>query len=352
MALKGQVEQERVACSNLRQELQIEQSRSVMLEKRLDDTQKELEDERQLSAQQQELSLQEKTRLERLLTEAESRSAEIHSKIADAHRKLDEERDRCARQVDELSHRHEVDAARDRKFISDMRSQLEQERRQGEELAALMDKLRAELLQSRRKWEEEDRTRREELQRVQEAATRHRVTMETLKEQKQEANRSLEAERERSRRQGVELAELKERLRLLKDKEREREEQWERERRKGRQEQMERERRQERTNNKLVKCHELSSYTSFYPHYFHKFHALVLDIFKLISDTHKHTALYTFLTLERVGVVEATGPTAHAGAAAHSGRAGKRGERDGCSEALWTNKWAATQGRIFTASPK
>uniref|UniRef100_A0A3B4ULN8 Pericentrin n=1 Tax=Seriola dumerili TaxID=41447 RepID=A0A3B4ULN8_SERDU len=220
MALKGQVEQEKVSCSNLRRELQIEQSRK-------------------------------KTRLERLLTEAESRLGEIHSKLADAHRKLDEERDRSSRQVDELSRRHEADAARDRKFISDMRVQLEQERSQGEELAAVTDKLRAELLQSRRKWEEEDRTRREELQREQEAATRHRVAMETLKEQKQEASLALEVERERSKRQGADLAELKERLRLLKDKEREREEQWERERRKGRQEQMEKEIRQERANNKL-----------------------------------------------------------------------------------------------------
>lgn len=255
MALKGQVEQERVACSNLRQELQIEQSRSVLLEKRLDDTQKELEDERQRSAHQQEFNLQEKTRLECLLAEAESRSADIHSKLRDAHRKLDEERDRFSRHMDELNCRHEMDAARDRKFISDMRAQLEQERRQGEELASVMDKLRAELLQSKRKWEEEDRSRREELQREQEAATRHRVALEALKEQKREACHALELERERSRCHGVELAELKERLRLLKEKEREREEEWQRERRKLRQEQMERDRRQERTNDKLVKYH-------------------------------------------------------------------------------------------------
>ncbi|XP_069008664.1 pericentrin isoform X2 [Embiotoca jacksoni] len=250
-SLKGQVEQEMVACSNLRRELQIEQSRSVLLEKCLKDTQKEMEDEHQHSAHRQELSLQEKTRLERLLTEAESRLTDIHSKLADCHRKLDEERDRFSRQVDEVSRRHEADAATDRKFISDLRSQLEQERRQGEELAAVMNKLRAELLQSRRKWEEEDRTKREELQREQEAATRHRIGMETLKEQKKEASNALEVERERSRHQGVELAELKERLRLLKDKEREMEEQWEREKRKVMQEQMERERRQETTNNKL-----------------------------------------------------------------------------------------------------
>ncbi|KAM4541725.1 pericentrin isoform 3-T3 [Odontesthes bonariensis] len=257
MSLKGQVEQERVASSNLKQELQIEQSRSVLLEKRLEDTQKVLEDERQLLADQQELNLQEKTRIERLLNEAETRLAETHSKLADSHRKLDEERDRWSRQVDELSCRYEADSTRDRRFISDLRSQLEQERSQGEELAALMDKLRAELLQSKRKWEEEDRTRREELQREQEVAIRHRVKLETLKEQKRDIVCALDVEREQSRRQGVELAELKERLRLLKDKERERDELLERERRRGKQEQMERERRQERANNKLLELESL-----------------------------------------------------------------------------------------------
>ncbi|XP_068574033.1 pericentrin isoform X2 [Cebidichthys violaceus] len=250
-ALKGQVEQERVACSNLRRELQIEQSRSVLLEKRLEDTQKELEDERQLSAHQRELNLQDKTRLEHLLAESESCQVEIHSKLENARRELEEERDRCSKQLGELGCRHEADSTRDGKFLADMRSQLEQERRQGEELVVEMDKLRAELLQSRRKWEEEDRTRRVELQREQEAATRHRVAMESLKEQKRETSCALEMERERSRRHGMELAELKERLRLLKDKEREREEQWEREKRKERQQQMERERRQDRTNSKL-----------------------------------------------------------------------------------------------------
>ncbi|XP_068608225.1 pericentrin [Brachionichthys hirsutus] len=250
-SLTDQVEQDRVALSNLRQELQIEQSRSVLLEKRLNDTQKEIENERQLSTRQQEQNIQEKIHLERLLTEAQSRSAEIHSKLADAHKKLDEERDRCSRQMDDVSRRHEADAARDGRFIADMRAQLEQERRQGEELVAVMDKLRSELLQNKRKWEEDDKTRRGDLQREQEASARQRVAMETLKEQKRETCHALELEREKSKCHGVELTELKAKLRLLKDKERAREEQWEREKRKVRQEQVERERRQERTNNKL-----------------------------------------------------------------------------------------------------
>ncbi|KAM3870972.1 pericentrin [Diretmus argenteus] len=251
VALKGQLEQESVACSNLRRELQIEQSRSVLLEKRLDDAHKGLEDERQRSVMQQDLNLKEKSRLECLLTEAESRLADARAQLADAYRKLEEERDRCTRQLDQLSRRQEADAARDGKFISDMRSQLEQERRQGEELAAVTDRLRAELMQKRRRGDEEDKKRREELHREQEAVARHRVTIETLEVQKQEVIRALEVERERSGRQGTELSELKEKLRTLKDKEREREDQWEKERRKERQEQMERDRRQERTNNKV-----------------------------------------------------------------------------------------------------
>ncbi|XP_023807688.1 A-kinase anchor protein 9-like isoform X2 [Oryzias latipes] len=257
LSLKSQVKQEMVTCSNLRQELQIEQSRSALLEKRLEDTLKMLEDGRQHSVQQQELNLKEKNHLGQLLDEAESRLADMHSKLADCHRKIDDERERCSQEMNQLCRRHEADAARDRKFISDLRSQLEQERRQGEGLADAAEKLRTELLESRRKWEEEDKTKREEFQREQEAAAKLRVLIRTLKEQKREISWALEAEQERRRQQEKEVAELKERLQLLKIKEKEMEEQWERERRKTRQEQMDRERRQEKTKNKLLELQSL-----------------------------------------------------------------------------------------------
>uniref|UniRef100_A0A3B3YRD9 Pericentrin/AKAP-450 centrosomal targeting domain-containing protein n=1 Tax=Poecilia mexicana TaxID=48701 RepID=A0A3B3YRD9_9TELE len=218
VSLKAQVEQEKVACSNLRQELQIEQSRSGLLEKRLQDAQKELEDEHKRFSHQQELLLQEKDQL------------------ADSHRKLEEE-----------SRRHEED----QKFISSLRSQLEQERKQGEDLAAMTDKLGAELLDSRRKWEE-DRVRLEELQREKEAAARHRAAMESLKEQNRELSSALEMERQRSRLQDIELAGLKERFHLLKEKEKERDDQLEKDRRKERQEGLEREMLQDKTNNKVL----------------------------------------------------------------------------------------------------
>ncbi|XP_061699443.1 pericentrin isoform X2 [Syngnathoides biaculeatus] len=222
LALQGLVEQETVTCSNLRRELQIEQSRSVLLEKRLDDSQKKLEDERQHSADQR----QEITRLGHLLTQSESRVSEIRSKLADAQLTLDEERDRSAKQLDETRRRHEADAARDRKLIADARSQLDEEQRRGEELAASLEKLKAQVVQYQR-MQDEDKSQEE-----------------ALREQKRKVECTLE-------RQAVELSQLKEKIRLLKDKEREREEQWETERRKAYQEQMEREIRQEKTNNNL-----------------------------------------------------------------------------------------------------
>ncbi|XP_077416104.1 pericentrin isoform X2 [Vanacampus margaritifer] len=222
LALQGLMEQETVTCSNLRRELQIEQSRSALLEKHLDDSQKKLEDQRQHSTNQRE----ENTRLERLLTQSESRLAEIRSKLADSHRALDEAQDRCSMQMADINRRHEADAARDGKFISDMRSQLEEERRRGEELAASADKLRAEVLESRRRLDE-DKSREE-----------------ALREEKRKTVCALDAH-------GAELGEMKKKIQLQKDRDLQREEEWEREREKSWQEQMEKERRLERTNNKL-----------------------------------------------------------------------------------------------------
>ncbi|XP_056446115.1 pericentrin-like [Gadus chalcogrammus] len=245
VALSGQLEQETVACSNLRRELQIEQSRSGLLEKRLGDAHGDLQEECKRSAQQHDLHLQERSRLERLLAEAEAR-------LDAAHGTLEEEKERCASTLDGFGRRQEANAARDRKLVTDMQAQLEQERRQGEELAAVTDRLRAELLQVKRRGEEEEeQRRRDEARREKEAAARLRHASESLKEQKRAAGCALAAERERGTRQGAELAELKERLQAATDEEREREKQRERERRKDGQKQMERERRQERTNNKL-----------------------------------------------------------------------------------------------------
>ncbi|XP_034145545.1 pericentrin isoform X3 [Esox lucius] len=248
--LRGQLDQERTTSSNLRQEIQIELSRGRLLQSQLDtrltEAQKDLEEERNRSARELEvLQSQEKSRLEQHLKEAESRLSEAHRK------ELEAERECSARHLDDITRRQEADVSRDREFISELRSQLQQERKQGEELAIVNDRLRAELLQIQRRGEEEEKKRRQEAQTQHEATSRLRVTLETLQEQKQEASRVLEKERERSGRLRSELNQLKETLRVVKEKERVREEQRERERRKDSQELTERERRHERVSNQL-----------------------------------------------------------------------------------------------------
>ncbi|KAM8833844.1 pericentrin [Synchiropus picturatus] len=245
MALKGQVEQEKVACSNLKRELQIEQSRTVLFEKRLGETQKELQDGRDLWAHQQELHQQKTTHLEGLLSTLESQVSDLHAKLAGTLRSLEEERDRCLRLLDEMNQRA-AETASDRKFISDIQAQLEQERRQAEELAAENGLVREELHLCKRNLEDVKTT---------EAESRH--TIYTLKEQTQEFSQALEAERERAGNLKGELKELKDQIRVMKDKEKEWDDKWETERRKCWQEGIERERRQERMNNKLCQLEML-----------------------------------------------------------------------------------------------
>ncbi|KAM9777455.1 LOW QUALITY PROTEIN: pericentrin [Neosynchiropus ocellatus] len=238
MALKGQVEQEKVACSNLRRELQIEQSRTVLFEKRLGETQKELQEGRELWAHQQELHQQKTTHLEALLSNSESQVSELHAKLADTLRSLEEERERCLRLLDEMNQRA-AETAGDRRFISDVQAQLEQARRQAEELAAENSLVREELVLCKRN-----------LEAVETSEAKGRRTISALKEQGQEFSRALEAERERT---GNLRGELEEQVRAMKDKEKE----WDKDRRRCWQEETERERRQERMNNKLCQLEML-----------------------------------------------------------------------------------------------
>ncbi|XP_051752168.1 pericentrin [Ctenopharyngodon idella] len=219
--LNTALDQERITCSNLRSELQIEQSRCEAL-----------------MAQERERTELALSRLE----EERSRSAELSESLS---RQAQEH----ARRLEEEAHRQEAASAHDRKFIQDLRAQLEQERRQGEDLAAMLERLQGQVLEGKRRQAEEAE---QEAHKEQEEVRRLRAALEGLHTQKLEVGRTLEAERERAAQLQVELNVMKEKMRVVKERERVREEEMERKRRQEKQEQVEKERRQERTNEKLL----------------------------------------------------------------------------------------------------
>uniref|UniRef100_A0A671TA48 Pericentrin-like n=1 Tax=Sinocyclocheilus anshuiensis TaxID=1608454 RepID=A0A671TA48_9TELE len=221
--LNSALEQERITSSNLRSELQIEQSRCEAL-----------------LAQEHERTKLLLSRLE----EERSRSAELSDLLS---RQAQEH----TRRLEEEARRQEAASAHDRKFIQDLRAQLEQERRQGEDLAAMLERLQGQVLEGKRRQAEEAE---QEAHKEQEEVRRLRAALEGLQTQKTEVGRTLEAEQERAAQLQTELDVMKEKMRVVKERERVREEQMERQRK---QEQVEKERRQERTNEKLLELEVL-----------------------------------------------------------------------------------------------
>ncbi|KAK3575590.1 hypothetical protein QTP86_030993 [Hemibagrus guttatus] len=224
--LNSALEQERVAVSNLRAELQIEQSRCEAL----------LAQER------------ERTQL------ALSRLDEERSHSAELSQTLSHQAQEHARRLEEEVRSQEAASAHDRKFIQELRVQLEQERRQAEELAATVDRLQAQVLQGKRRHEE---AAQQEAQRGQEEVKRLRSALESLQAQRAEVSRTLETEGHRASQLQTELDAMKEKMREVKEKERAREEQREKQRWREKQEQEDKERRQERTKEKLLELEAL-----------------------------------------------------------------------------------------------
>ncbi|XP_016364291.1 A-kinase anchor protein 9-like [Sinocyclocheilus rhinocerous] len=221
--LNSALEQERITSSNLRSELQIEQSRCEAL-----------------LAQEHERTELVLSRLE----EERSRSAELSDLLS---RQAQEH----TRRLEEEARRQEAASAHDRKFIQDLRAQLEQERRQGEDLAAMLERLQGQVLEGKRRQAEEAE---QETHKEQEEVRRLRAALEGLQTQKTGVGHTLDAERERAARLQTELDVMKEKMRVVKEREKVREEQMERQRK---QEQVEKERRQERTNEKLLELEVL-----------------------------------------------------------------------------------------------
>ncbi|XP_051985694.1 pericentrin [Xyrauchen texanus] len=219
--LNSTLDQEHVTVSNLRSELQIEQSRCEAL----------LAQERERTELANSCLEEERSRTTEL-SDSLSRQAQEH-----------------ARRSEEEARRQEAASAHDRKFIQDLRMQLEQERRQGEDLAVMLECLQGQVLEGKRRHAQEAE---QEAHKEQEEVRRLRAALEGLQGQKMEVGRILEAERERATRLQGELDGMKEKMKAVKEKEKLREEQMERQRRQEKQEQVEKERRHERTNEKVL----------------------------------------------------------------------------------------------------
>lgn len=82
-----------------------------------------------------------------------------------------------ARRLEEEARAQEAASVHDRKFIQDLRAQLEQERRQAEEFAAMVETLQAQVLQGKRRQEEQ---REQEVQWEQEEVKTLRTALERL----------------------------------------------------------------------------------------------------------------------------------------------------------------------------
>ncbi|XP_035264581.1 pericentrin isoform X3 [Anguilla anguilla] len=295
--LRGALEQERVLSSNLRMELQIEQSRCEALiaqeRSRAGHALEQLEEQRARCAQLTDALTQGKQDHSRKLEEEVAREKqnyarkleeevthvkqsytrkleeEVSSAKLDYTRKLEEEVTHVkldyARKLEEevtqqkrdytckleevvthvkLDYTRNLDdeAQQQRRLIAELQAQLEQERRLREEQTAALQRLQEQAAQTKRWLEEEAQ---------QEAGSRLHAAMEGLQSQRQEVARSLEAERQRAALLQAELDALREKMSSLKEKERLREEQRDRQRRLERQELADKERQHERTSERL-----------------------------------------------------------------------------------------------------
>ncbi|XP_058889407.1 pericentrin-like [Acipenser ruthenus] len=217
------LEQERIANSNLRKELQIGQSRCEAL----------------LSQERSRLS-----EVQRLLEIEKGRTTELNDSLAHKQQCLAQE---YKQRLEEEALRREGVAAQEHNFIQLLQAQLDQERERTMELAAMMEKTQQQAIQSKRLLETGVEQSREEAQREHDAASKLRTVLETLQTQKQELERSLEAERQQGTRLQADIEQLQGKIQSVKQKERSREEQ----RRQDRQALAEKDRRHERDSEKL-----------------------------------------------------------------------------------------------------
>ncbi|XP_053803888.1 pericentrin [Vidua chalybeata] len=198
------LEHERTVTDNLRKELQIEHSRCEALlaqeHNKLRELQKNLDAEKKRS-----LELLDSLNHERVLTE--QLSMRVKEGASCQHR----------------------ESLLEQAFVRELRAQLEEERAQTMELAAVIEKMQQKAILSKRQLEAEVQMCYEETQKEKEVSDKLRATLESLQAQKQEVIRSLEAQREREVKLKVDWEQLQSLFKLLKEQDKNRKEERERE---------------------------------------------------------------------------------------------------------------------------
>ncbi|XP_073502858.1 pericentrin isoform X2 [Phyllobates terribilis] len=193
--MSAALSQEQTLCSNLKKELDIEQSRckALLAQERgkLSETVKELGKEKQHS-----LSLVNTLTLERGVLE------QVRQQHAQELTKMEEER--------QQGH----------KLVLASQSELKDERKRARDLAAMIEKTQQQAVHAKRQLESELQVFREEMQKEREAGVKLRALLESLQSQKQQLDSVLDQQRERELRLQKERDQYQAQVLSLQEKER------------------------------------------------------------------------------------------------------------------------------------
>ncbi|XP_072787735.1 pericentrin isoform X12 [Taeniopygia guttata] len=172
--------------------------------------------------------------------------AQEHNKLRELQKNLDAEKNRSSELLDSLNHERVLteqlsmrvkegascqhrESLLEQAFVRELQAQLEEERAQTMELAAVIEKMQHKAILSKRQLEAEVQMCHEETQKEKEVSDKLRATLESLQAQKQEVIRSLEAQREREVKLKVDWEQLQSLFKLLKEQDKNRKEERERE---------------------------------------------------------------------------------------------------------------------------
>uniref|UniRef100_A0A8C4SR13 Pericentrin n=1 Tax=Erpetoichthys calabaricus TaxID=27687 RepID=A0A8C4SR13_ERPCA len=207
------LEQERVISSNLRKELQIEQSRCEAL----------ISQERNKLAEAQQLLQIEKTR-----------SYELSDAVKREQQRLAQEY--CQKLKEEAVQRVEQ-MSQDQNLIHELQMQVNQEKDRSLELACMIEKTQQQAIQAKRQMESEAQQNMLELKKAQELVAKLQKSVETLQVQKLNLTQGFEREREQfTERLRSEVDKLQRKFLSVKEKEKAREEQMEKQKKQYQQE--------------------------------------------------------------------------------------------------------------------